>query len=143
MTPFGLAGVDQSIPVPGDYEFPRVANIAVYLPTICLFADRPRSAPDVIGPLGSANDGTIPIVGDFNRSTQDEPAIFDPNYALFAHRPRAGADVLSIFGAAGIGGSLPVSAPPAANDGDSASVASVETLSRADPSLPRSPRRRY
>ena len=107
---FGVPGLGQSIPTPGDYFGTGQTDIAVYLVNEGEFAIRnPAGGPDQIIPFGIAGTGnSIPAPGDYDGSGRTELGVYLPSLGAFAYRPADGAgDVIVPFGIAGQGQSIP------------------------------------
>ena len=100
--------------MPGDYDGSGKDELAVYMPSLGLFAYRPADGgPDVVEPFGFAGAGlSIPAPGDYDGDGKTDLAIYLPSLGEFAVRPSSGGpDQLTPFGTVGIGQSLPVTAP--------------------------------
>ncbi len=112
--PFGVPGAGRTIPAPGDYDGSGKTELAAYFPDLGLFAYRPADGgPDVITRFGTAGDGTFPVPGDYTGVGHAEIAVYDPTFGTFAYRSPTGSDTIVPFGPAGVGRSLPATAPAA------------------------------
>ncbi len=131
LIPFGMPGVGNSIPAPGDYNGPSLTELGVYLPNAGFFVYRPSgSSSDASVPFGIKGAGqTIPTPGDYLGVGYDQIAAYLPSMGAFEIHTPNNTDTYITIGLAGIGNSIPV---PGDYDGSGMTEAAVYEPSTAE-----------
>ena len=95
---FGIPGVGNSIPAPGDYSGSGHVELAAYLTGQGELAYGPSDGgPSVIVPFGLTGLGqTLPAPGDYDGSGQTNVAAYFPSSGLLAYLPKGGGNTVFV-----------------------------------------------